>query len=96
MKKDSALNKGIDLYNKHKYREARMELLIASEEGSEYEQVEANLYLGKIALRSDCEFFFDAKNYMDYVRENGDDFQREQATFELASKCRFLKYIRIL
>lgn len=93
MKKDSALNKGIDLYNKHKYREARMELLIASEEGSEYEQVEANLYLGKIALRSDCEFFFDAKNYMDYVRENGDDFQREQATFELASKCRFLNFV---
>ena len=67
MKKESALIKGIDLYNKKKYMEAKNEFLIASEEGSDYEKVEANLYLGKIALRSDSELLFDAKNYIDYV-----------------------------
>ena len=90
MKKECTLNKGIDLYNKKKYKEARLELLKASEEKDEYEKVEANLYLGKIALRSDSELFFDAKNYMDYVLYYGNDFQREQATFELANKWRIL------
>ena len=58
MKKECTLNKGIDLYNKKKYKEARLELLKASEGKDEYEKVEANLYLGKIALRSDSELFF--------------------------------------
>ncbi len=92
MKKESALIKGIDLYNKRKYMEAKNEFLIASEEGSDYEKVEANLYLGKIALRSDSELLFDAKNYIDYVLECGNDYQREQATFELATKYRILNY----
>ena len=92
MKKESALIKGIDLYNKKKYMEAKNEFLIASEEGSDYEKVEANLYLGKIALRSDGELLFDAKNYIDYVLECGNDYQKEQATFELATKYRILNY----
>lgn len=85
---NNALGKAIDLYDNKKYIKAKIEFLKIAQYGSNFEQVEANLYLGKIALRSDSEYFFDAQNYMDYVIINGNNRQKEQAYFELANKHR--------
>ena len=81
-KYSTTLKQAIELYNKKKYIEAKLEFLkVAEEESSDFLVTEAILYLGKIALRSDSELFFDAKNYLDYVIMSGNSSQKEQAYF---------------
>lgn len=91
-KYSTTLKQAIELYNKKKYIEAKLEFLkVAKEESSDFLVTEAILYLGKIALRSEAELFFDAKNYLDYVIMSGNSRQKEQAYFELANKYRLLE-----